>query len=526
MNHLVLVAGAILFATSGFKYSVAKDHRAQVLLEVDNNKTFYKLNPNALKEIAELKSPIQVISAVGNARVGKSTMLNLMSHILDERNADSDSVQEIFETGDLVKAVTRNVWSHIIPKPEGGSILLVDVEGTNLGDDKVTAHLSMFTAMISARLILFTRDYVGNTDIDFLYHISRLSYLVFPKKEDLQNFRPELHIVVRTNLQPLDEDGNYIREELLKSQSDKVKIIRKCFPPHKITVSHIKSVLDPTVLTDVGALHNTTNWIAFEKISAIFKDSPEKRSLQGNLVDGETLKDLAEILLKQMNRNEWGSFGDAYSAWERDICRTSYEKHVKPMLILSSDEIVKFMMKTMEEFKEKCILDSEIRDAEENLMKALKDAKRREEEEEEKKRKEQEERRKQEESDSYFNYNNLKMVCLVAGSHILRYLLSDEQLKTKFTTIPYSPYNAIGLSGVCWEWNKQAGKKFGLTGKRCGVIAQDVQRLYPWAVVKSKDGYLQVGYHILDRMINDALNGHDLAEPVETKKSRLQLKND
>ena len=234
-------------------------------------------------------------------------------------------------------------------------------------------------------------------------------------------------------------------------------------------------------------------------------------------MDGETLKDLAEILLKQINRNEWASFGDAYSAWERDTCRSSYEKHVKPMLVLSSDEIVKFMMKTMKKFKEKCILDSEIRDAEKKLMKALKDAKRREEEEEENRRKEQEERRKQEESNSYFSYKNLKLVCLVAGSHILRYLFSDEELKTKLTTIHYSPYSAIGLSGVCWVWNKQAEKKFGLTGERCGVIAQEVQKSYPWAVVKRKDGCLQVGYHILKRMINDALHGHDLVEPVNNK---------
>lgn len=156
MNRLVLVAGTILIATSGFKYSVTENHRAQVLFEVGANKTIYKINPNALKEMSELKSPIQVISAVGNARVGKSTMLNLMSHILDERNADSDSVQDIFETGDSVEAVTRNVWLHKIPKRGGGSILFADVEGTNLGNDKVTAHFSMFTAMMSSRLILFT----------------------------------------------------------------------------------------------------------------------------------------------------------------------------------------------------------------------------------------------------------------------------------------------------------------------------------------------------------------------------------
>lgn len=89
-----------------------------------------------------------------------------------------------------------------------------------------------------------------------------------------------------------------------------------------------------------------------------------------------------------MNRNEWGSFGDVYLVWERDICWSSYEKYVKLMFILSLDEIVKFMMNIMEEFKEKCIFDLEIWDVEKNLMKVFKDVKRWEEEEEEKRRKE------------------------------------------------------------------------------------------------------------------------------------------
>lgn len=38
-------------------------------------------------------------------------------------------------------------------------------------------------------------------------------------------------------------------------------------------------------------------------------------------------------------------------------------------------------------------------------------------------------------------------------------LLSDRDLKHNITTLPLSPYNTIGLTGVCWEWNKIAEEK-------------------------------------------------------------------
>ena len=79
--------------------------------------------------------------------------------------------------------------------------------------------------------------------------------------------------------------------------------------------------------------------------------------------------------------------------------------------------------------------------------------------------------------------------------------LSDRDLKRNITTLPLSPYNTIGLTSVCWEWNKIAQKNFGLSGEECGVVAQDVEKLYPWAVNKGDDGYLRVRYDMLHAMI-------------------------
>ena len=75
----------------------------------------------------------------------------------------------------------------IQPRSKSGSILFLDVEGTNLGDDTVTDQLSMFTAMMSSGLIIFARDVVGNSDIDFLYRILAQEWLCVSKQNRPSN---------------------------------------------------------------------------------------------------------------------------------------------------------------------------------------------------------------------------------------------------------------------------------------------------------------------------------------------------
>ena len=129
----------ITLATSlvvGYFVSAATGSQAKILLESVDNKTVYKLNKDNLEKISQLEGPIRVVAAVGNARVGKSTTLNLISHIWNGKNEYS-AVEEIFKTGHSHVAVTRNVWAHMIKlKDEKGNIVLLDVEGTDLGDDR------------------------------------------------------------------------------------------------------------------------------------------------------------------------------------------------------------------------------------------------------------------------------------------------------------------------------------------------------------------------------------------------------
>jgi len=326
------------------------------------------LNQDILEKISQLQGPIRVIAAVGNARVGKSTTLNLISHIWNGKNENS-AVEEIFKTGHSHGAVTRNVWAHIIkPKNENGNILLLDVGGTNLGDDSVTDRLSMFTAMMSSALNVFALNTVGNSDIGFLYRIARLSDLMFKDKYVLPNFA-KLRIVLRSELDPPNNEE--IRNEIFKRGRVKGQTVQKYFPENTIEVSHIPTINGRRLLKDLKKL-SKSDWEAFQSLAGNLQNSPEKRSFEGSLIDGAAFKQVAEKVVEAMNSDDsWRGFGDVYACLEREICQRTYEKHIRPVVIESSAGIGDKMIDVLDEFKKECVLEDEITKAREELKVTL-----------------------------------------------------------------------------------------------------------------------------------------------------------
>jgi len=113
-------------------------------------------------------------------------------------------------------------------------------------------------------------------------------------------------------------------------------------------------------------------------------------------------------------------------------------------------------------------------------------------------------------NDSWFNVI-IQTLTVVNGfvSNVLKIrdiiVNSDERLKQNIITLPRSEYSIIGIRVACWEWNAIAEKTFGFKGNACGVIAQEVQALYPRLVTEGNDGYLRVQFDALRDMINEAL---------------------
>ena len=257
------------------------------------------------------------------------------------------------------------------------------------------------------------------------------------------------------------------------------------------------------------------------------KDSPVKYSSGGPPIDGKTLRVLTTKLVEAMNsaNDSWKDFGDVYAAVETYICTRRYEEYIKPVLLeQTSREMEDNMLKALHKFEQECSLPSEREKVKEELKSTLEEKRKREGEErrqeewrrseerrlkeertrlKEEKRRLEEEKRRREEKGNWWEYAKSAakyLTPLLAGA----YYFSEEDLKDNVTTLSCSEFNDIGLRGVCWKWNENAQKTFGLTGEDCGVIAQEVKVLYPWAVTERTDGYLRVHYGILPEMINVA----------------------
>lgn len=69
------------------------------------------------------------------------------------------------------------------------------------------------------------------------------------------------------------------------------------------------------------------------------------------------------------------------------------------------------------------------------------------------------------------------------------------------------------LNGVTWEWKDRKHARDGRP-RSIGLIAQDVERAFPEAVMTDRKGNLMVDYHGLVGVLVEAVK--ELAERVET----------
>ena len=488
----------------------------------ENGEGDFVLNPKAISMIEKLSSPVKVIAAIGDARVGKSTALNFIHYILSNDGTSAfqtKHVEEIFETGNTMETVTRGVWISIveIPGKDGmDNVILLDVEGTDLGDDTVTDKLSIFTALTSSCLTLFMKEYPSAHILDFLYKIVRLSEEAFGKRES-EHF-PQLTAVLRGAL-ALPESyasiDKYITDALIvpkwKDKSDeKRKDIGKRFPKDSISVFKLPFFSDRKIPFQSILESKSDGYLdAIEKLTSELLKLPEKKSLNGGLMDGQTLADLTQRLVAVMNDHEkWDKLNpNFYQLFEEEVCKKSTKKHIQPILELCSQEIERQRLRALNKLRSNCRLEEYVIKADDLIQSTL-DEKR----EREKWRREMEEERiamkkkleaQREKDQGILTGGILGIIGGTAGAAGYAYLaplLSDVQLKENVTVQNNSEYETIGLHGVEWVWNQDA-ERLGLSGKGSGVVAQEVELLYPWAVTEGYDGYKRVNYPALRLMI-------------------------
>lgn len=335
--------------------------KALQLLTYNETSEKFQLHSDALILISDLKQPVLLVSGVGDARIGKSTSLNFVrNHWV---NPDGRQFNDVFPTSDSLERCTQGIWISVL-KLKNGSVLLMDVEGTDLGNDAVTDHLSIFTALMSSGMVVFARDTVTNHVNDFLYRVSRLSELIFDKKElTLKNF-PRLRVALRTQLNPPSRKKlkDFVVKALIrpvhKDGLDKNReIIATHFPEEHIEASLVPFVSNKSFFTDYESLKKIGYVEGMVKFTKELKMFPWKRTLGGSLMDGFHLNLLATKLADAMNEKSWLEFGNVYLNVEKHVCAGSYEKHLKPLLNETADVIDHEKKERLEVFDEGCALE-------------------------------------------------------------------------------------------------------------------------------------------------------------------------
>jgi hypothetical protein len=99
---------------------------------------------------------------------------------------------------------------------------------------------------------------------------------------------------------------------------------------------------------------------------------------------------------------------------------------------------------------------------------------------------------------------NLTADGCVVGSNIA--CPSDGRLKKNIAEIDNALESIQQLRGVNYEWNRdEFPEREFASGNQIGVLAQDVQKVAPEAVVKMSDGYLAVDYSRLVPLLIQAV---------------------
>jgi hypothetical protein len=101
---------------------------------------------------------------------------------------------------------------------------------------------------------------------------------------------------------------------------------------------------------------------------------------------------------------------------------------------------------------------------------------------------------------------------------ITAFWTSDERLKDNITPIENSIAKILSISGNTFDWNEKSNKE----GHDVGLIAQEIEKVLPEAVVTRDNGYLAVDYHKVVPLLVEAIK--ELSGKVEALEQKLQDK--
>ena len=385
--------------------------------------------------------------------------------------------------------------------------------------------------MMSSGLALFAREGVQNHNVQFLYRVSRLSEQIW--KDDAESIKafPQLLVIIRNALAP--SPGETLQSQVQDGNCGET--IAWHFPRINIKVRDIPFV-DSKRLRNLEKFPSDDYANVASSLASDLRSFPLKKTIHGANMDGAMIASFAKWLEIVLNLNSWSGFSNAYTAHETELCDRSYQNMIEPFLrndlsrmngtertkitdklgevIAQKEEMAERERRLDEERRRKEVEEKMERErAEQRRREAREKEKRLEEErrarakaeeerriQEEKLRRAEEERRSLEEAAARRRKKEKNIEKAFIGGAIVAAIFSDSRLKENITVVPHSDFEQIGVRSYNWVWSEDA-LDLGMRRTGHGVIAQEVEELYPLTVVTGDDGYKRVDYEGLKQMV-------------------------
>jgi hypothetical protein len=110
--------------------------------------------------------------------------------------------------------------------------------------------------------------------------------------------------------------------------------------------------------------------------------------------------------------------------------------------------------------------------------------------------------------DLYILSSDLSSVSAIANNANMwahSHSYSDERLKSSLATIDDPVGKLLMINGGYFNWNDKASSLYHLNGRELGVLAQDVEVVFPELVYQDSNGYKQVDYSRLTAVLIEAI---------------------
>lgn len=188
----------------------------------DINK-FIKIDNGIIKLLFNIKlqtnnKPISVLSVIGPARRGKSTLINCIISTLLNTNYNS------FRTSDTDEHCTYGI-DYTIIETEDKNILFLDVQGMGLHDSSNDCKILLYIYLVSDLIIFNERNIIDNRTLDNLLPLA--SFMTYINEKTLleQSERPK--IIFRISDQDLKIEPQENLSKVLEFKNDQYQNVRE-----------------------------------------------------------------------------------------------------------------------------------------------------------------------------------------------------------------------------------------------------------------------------------------------------------